>query len=164
MNYRAFMMCGLAWPLICLAGSQTKPADAPAVGPVDQAIIYFSFAPWDGAAYDVEIPLEHLDDAVRPIIRINIWGYPEFPEPKIIHFSGKEDAGGGPSRGDGRALFQANLNKSMPESLVGSVSLKNLQHDSPVSGSYEFATLDGKRKFKGSFQAAWGNKPAKVIR
>jgi hypothetical protein len=164
MNDRAFLLSGLAWLLVCLAGSQIKAADAPAVRPVGQAIIYFSFAPWDGAAYDIEIPLEHADDAVQPIIRIDIWGYPQFPEPKTIQFSGKEDAGGGPSRGDGRALFQANLNKSMPEPLVGSVSFKTLQNDRQVSGSYEFATLDGKRKFKGSFKAAWGNKPAKVIR
>jgi hypothetical protein len=164
MNYRAFLMGGLSLLLVCLAGSQIKAADSPAVRPGDQAIIYFSSAPWDGAAYDIEIPLEHADDAVQPAIRINIWGYPQFPEPKTIHFSGKEDAGGGPSRGDGRALFQANLNKSMPECLVGSLSFKTLQNDQPVSGSYEFATLDGKRKFKGSFQAAWGNKPAKVIR
>jgi hypothetical protein len=164
MNDRAFLMSGLAWLLVCLTGSKVKAADAPAVGPVVQATIYFSFAPWDGAAYDIEIPLEHADDVAQPNIRINIWNYPEFPKPKTIHFSGKEDDGGGPSMGDGRALFQANLNKSMPESLVGSVSFKTLQSDSPVSGSYEFATLDGKRKFKGSFQAAWGNKPAKVIR
>jgi len=75
-----------------------------------------------------------------------------------------EDAGGGNSRGDGLALFQANLNKSMPERLVGSVSFKTLRNDHPVSGTYVFSTLDGKRGFKGSFQAAWGNKPAKVIR
>ena len=131
---------------------------------MDRATIYFSFAPWDGAAYDIEIPLEHADDGAQPFIRINIWGYPEFPKPKSIHFSGKEDAGGGPSRGDGRALFQSNLNRSIPETLVGSVSFKVLQHDCPVSGSYEFATLDGKRKFKGGFQATWGNKPPKVIR
>jgi len=163
-NYRAYLMSGLSWLLVCVAGSQIKAADAPEVGPVDQAIIYFSIAPWDDAAYDIEIPLERKDDAVQPIIRINIWGYPQFSEPKIIHFSGKEDAGGGPSRGDGRALFQANLNKTTPEPLIGSVSLRNLKNDRPVSGRYEFSTLDGKRKFKGSFQAAWGNSSAKVIR
>jgi hypothetical protein len=164
MNLRAFLMSGLAWLLVCPAGSPTKAADAPTVRPVDQAIIYFSFAPWDGAAYAIEIPLEHADDASHPVIRIDIWGYPEFPDPKTIRFSGYEDPGGGPSRGDGRALFQANLNKSMPERLVGSVSFKALQNGHPVLGSYEFATLDGKRRFKGSFQAAWGNKPPKVIR
>jgi hypothetical protein len=163
-KYRAYLMSGLSCLLVCGAGSQIKAADAPAVVPVDQAVIYFSFAPWDGAAYDIEVPLEHADNGVQPVIRINIWGYPQFSEPKTIHFSGKEDDGGGLSRGDGRALFQANLNKTMPERLVGSVSFRTLQNNHPVSGIYEFSTLDGKRKFKGSFQAAWGNSPAKVIR
>ena len=164
MNHRVFLIAGLAWLLVCLPGSRVRAADTPSAGPVDHATIYFSFAPWDCAAYDIEIPLERADGAAQPYIRINIWGYPEFPEPKTIHFSGKEDPGGGPLRGDGRALFQANLNKSMPERLAGSVSFTSLQNDLPVSGSYEFATLDGKRTFKGRFQAAWGNKPEKVIR
>ena len=150
--------------LVCLAGSPIKAADIPSAQPTGQATIYFSAAPWDGAAYAMEIPLEHADDAVQPVIRIDIWGNPEFSEPKTINFSGKEDPGGGPSRGDGRAFFQPNLNKSMPENLMGSVSFKTLQSGHPVSGIYEFATLDGKRKFKGSFQAAWGNSPLRVIR
>lgn len=164
MNYRAYLVGGLWSLLVCITGSRIRAADAPPVGSAGQAIIYFSFAPWDGAAYDIEIPLEHEDDAVQPFIRINIWGYLQLSEPKTIHFSGKEDPGGGPSRGDGRALFQTNLYKTMPERLAGSVSFKILQNDQPVSGSYEFATLDGRRKFKGNFLAAWGNKPPKVIR
>lgn len=164
MTYRACLLCGLSWLPVCVAGPLLKAADAPAVAPADQAVIYFSFAPWDGAAYEIEIPLEHGDRAAQPIIRINIWGYPQYPEPRIIRFSGKEDAGGGPLRGDGRALFQEDFNKSAPERLVGSVSFRILQNDHPVSGSYEFSTLDGRRRFKGRFQAAWGNKPAKAIR
>jgi hypothetical protein len=164
MNNRAFFMSGLACLLLGLAESPIKAADAASVRPEDQAVIYFSSAPWDGAAYAMEIPLEHTDDSVRPVIRINIWGYPEFPGPKTINFSGQEDPGGGPSRGDGRALFQADLNKSMPERLMGSVSFKTLQKGRPVLGSYEFATLDGNRKFKGTFHAAWGNEPTKIIR
>jgi hypothetical protein len=164
MNNRPFFISGLAWLLVGLGGSPIKAADAPSVRPEDKAVIYFSFAPWDGAAYAIEIPLERTDDSVHPVIRINIWGYPEFPGPKTINFSGEEDPGGGPSRGDGRALFQADLNKSMPQSLMGSVSFKTLQKGHPVLGSYEFTTLDGKRKFKGSFQATWGNEPLKIIR
>ena len=163
-DYRAFLMCGLAWLLVFLTGSQVRAADSPAVGAMNQATIYYSAAPWDGAAYGIEIPLDRADDGAQPSIRVSIWGYPEFPKPKTIHFSGKEDAGGGPSRGDGLALFQANLNQSMPERLAGSISFMSLKNGVPVSGSYELATLDGKRKFKGSFQAAWGNKPGMVIR
>jgi hypothetical protein len=164
MNHRAFLTSGLAGLLVCLSGSRVGAADDPAAGPVDQATIYFSAAPWDGAAYDIEIPLKRVDDVTRPNIRIAIWDYPEFSEPKTIRFSGKEDAGGGPLKGDGVAYFQLNLNKTMPERLAGSISFKTLSNNSPVSGSYEFATLDGKRKFKGSFKATWGNKPGTVIR
>ncbi len=157
-------MSGIAGLFVCLSGSWVSAADDPPAGPVDQATIYFSAAPWDGAAYDVEIPMKRVDDVTRPNIRITIWDYPQFLEPMTIRFSGREDAGGGPLKGDGIAYFQSNLNKSMPERLAGSISFKTLKHDSPVSGSYEFATMDGKRKFKGSFKAAWGNKPEKVIR
>jgi hypothetical protein len=164
MCYRAYLTSGVPILLAWFVVSPVKAADIPSARPVNQAIIYFSSAPWDGAAYAIEIPQERAGDSVQPVIRIDIWGYPEFPEPKTVNFSGKEDAGGGPSRGDGRALFQADLNKTMPEILMGSVSFKTLQNGHPVSGIYEFATLDGKRKFKGSFQAAWGNNSPKVIR
>ncbi len=164
MPRHAYLLRGLACLLACLIGLRVRAADAPAAGLIGPATIYYSSAPWDGAAYALEILSEPRDNGAQSSIRINIWGYPEFPKPTTIHFSGLEDAGGGPSRGDGRALFQANFNKSMPERLVGSVSFTSLQGDHPVSGSYEFATLDGKRRFKGSFQAAWGNKPAKIIR
>lgn len=164
MIHRAYLISGVPMLLAWISGSPIEAADIASARPVDHAIIYFSSAPWDGAAYAISIPLGHPDDSVRPVISIAIWGYPQFSRPKTINFSGKEDAGGGPSSGDGRALFQADLNKSMPESLMGSVSFKTLQNGHPVSGVYEFATLDGKRKFRGSFQAAWGNDPPKVIR
>jgi hypothetical protein len=164
MNLNGNWLSAFAGLLFFTGGSQVKAADGVAPGPASQAVIYYSFAPWDGAAYDIEIPLEHVEGASQPNIHINIWGYPEFSEPKTINFSGKEDPGGGPSRGDGRALFQANPNKSTPENLAGSISFSTLQNGHPVSGSYEFASLDGKRKFKGSFLATWGNKPTKVIR
>lgn len=164
MNTRAFLTWGLGWVIACFNGSPARAGDSPAVEQKDQATIYFSFAPWDGAAFSIEIPLERADDLARAGIRIDIWGNPEFPKPRTINFTGKEDPGGGPLRGDGRAIFQAEIDKSTPERLEGSVSFTSLQNDLPVSGSYEFATLDGKRKFKGRFQAVWGNRPPKVIR
>ena len=164
MNLRLFLVGVTGCLLGCLTVSRLGAADTPAAAPVNAATIFFSSAPWDGAAYDLEIPLQRVGDAAEPYLRISIWGFPEFPDPKTIHFTGKEDAGGGPSKGEGRALFQSILDKSMPESLAGTVTFKTLKKDSPVSGSYELATLDGKRVFRGSFQAAWGNRPPKVIR
>ncbi len=164
MNRRTLLMSGLAALIVCLFEFPVGAADTPAAEPEGHATIYFSSAPWDGAAYAIGIPLKASDDAAQPNIRISIWGFPEFPESKTIRFSGKEDSGGGPARGDGIAYFQAILNKSMPMRLAGSISFKSLKYDTPVSGTYDLATVDGKRTFKGSFVAAWGNKPGGMIR
>jgi len=164
MNRRIFFVGAMSCVFASFANSRINAADTPAGGPESRATIYFSAAPWDGAAYAMEIPLARATDAPQSFIRISIWGNPEFPEPKTIYFSGKEDPGGGPGKGDGRASFQAVLNKSWPENLAGSISFSTLRQDRPVSGTYELATLDGKKKFNGSFQALWGNKPMRVIR
>jgi len=129
----------------------------------DPATIYYSAAPWDGAAYAIEIPLS-AGEGAQPVIRVNLWGNPEFAGPRTIRFSGREDAGGGPGKGEGRASFQSVLNKTAPQNLAGAITFQALRRDLPVSGSYEFATLDGRRKFSGSFEAAWGNQPQRVIR
>lgn len=150
--------------LVGVAGSHSAAADSADAQAPKPSTIYYSFAPWDGAAYALEIPLEPGGEGVKPTLRINIWGYPRFSEPQAIRFTGREDPGGGPLKGDGIAHFQAEANKSPPLRLKGTVLFKALLEDQPVSGTYEFETLDGKRKFKGSFQAAWGNKPARVIR
>jgi hypothetical protein len=161
---RAYLIGAMSCLSAFAVNSQIQAAETSANGAAGQATIYYSAAPWDGAAYAIEIPLEATKEASQPFIRINIWGNPEFSEPNTLNFSGKEDAGGGPGRGVGRASYQAVLNKSWPENLAGSVSFKALQKDRPVSATYEFATLDGKKKFKGNFQAAWGNKPMRIIR
>ncbi len=159
MNHRILRAGVMACLFASLVSSQISAAETLAIGRKDQATIYYSAAPWDGAAYAIEIPLEQTKDASQPFIRVNIWGNPEFAAPKTLSFSGKEDPGGGPGKGIGRASYQAILNKSGPEKLAGSISFISLQKDQPASGSYDFETVDGKRKFKGNFQAAWGNKP-----
>lgn len=137
----------------------------PAAGkpPEAKATIYFSAAPWDGAAYDIEIPLEKTKDAPEPVIRVNIWGNPEYLKPETVLFTGKEDAGGGEGKGSGRASYQTILNKSWPEPLSGTVVFKILRKGRPVSAVYDLKTAKG-RKFKGRFQAAWGNEAPLRIR
>lgn len=164
MNPRLLLLGLFACLLACPNGLKLKAADAPTAAPANAATIFYSSAPWDGAAYALEIPLKPTGDAEEPYLRISIWDNPEFPDPRTMNFTGKEDSGGGPSRGEGRALFQRKLDKSMPERLTGKIWFKILTKDSPVLGTYEFATMDGKRVFKGSFQAAWGNKPQTAIR
>jgi hypothetical protein len=151
MNHRGLLLAAVACVALLVVSAQCEAAEASASGAEKHATISFSIAPWDGAAYDLEIPL----DASPSILRINIWGNPEFAEPTTLYFSGREDPGGGLSRGSGRAAFQAIPNKSWPEKLTGSISFATLQKGHPVSGSYDLATLDGKKKFNGHFQALW---------
>ena len=161
---RGILLACAALLALCLAAPRIGGADPSGSKSGDPAAIYYSFAPWDGAAYDLEIPQEPGKEGAKATIRISIWGNPEFPEPKTIRFTGREDSGGGPGKGDGIANYQAILNKSFPQRLAGWVAFQVLRKDQAVSGSYELKTLDGTRRFKGEFQAAWGNKPAKVIR
>ena len=128
-----------------------------------KATIYFSAAPWDGAAYDIEIPPEKTKDAPEPVIRVNLWGNPEFLKPETVSFTGEEDPGGGEGKGRGRASYQTILNKSWPEPLSGTIVFKTLSQGLPVSGVYDLETAKGK-KFKGRFQAAWGNTAPRIIR
>jgi len=123
-----------------------------------KAVIKYSVAPWDDAAYEILIPLPNTAEDSHPFIRIDIWGNPEYQSAKSLHFS-KE----GSHKEGGRAAFQAILDKSMPVTLTGSVSFKALKKEHPVVGSFEFVAEDGKT-FKASFEAAWGNKPIPYIR
>ena len=123
-----------------------------------KAVIKYSVAPWDDAAYEILIPLPKTAQDSHPFIRIDIWGNPEYQSAKSLHFSKK-----GSHKEGGRAAFQAILDKSMPVTLTGSVSFKALKKEHPVVGSFEFVAEDGKT-FKASFEAAWGNKPIPYIR
>ena len=123
-----------------------------------KAVIKYSAAPWDDAAYEILIPLPKTAQDSHPFIIIDIWGNPEYQSAKTLHFS-KE----GSRKDGGRADFQAILNKSMPVTLTGSVSFRALKKEHPVVGSFQFVAPDGKT-FKAGFEAAWGNKPLPYIR
>lgn len=162
MRAQNFLKCAMAGIFAAFINSQLVAAGTQDVAE-HTAIIYYSAAPWDGAAYAINIPVEKAKDVPGPAININIWGNPEFTKPETIHFSGEEDPGGGSGKGSGRASFQLIPNKSWPENLAGTIIFKSLQPGQPVSGTYDLATSDGKR-FRGSFEATWGNQPIRVIR
>jgi len=143
----------------CLLSAPLAAVDAKEI----KATIYYSFAPWDGAAYSIEIPLEKSDDAPDPVIRVSIWGYPEYHKPQTIQFTGKEDTGGGPGKGDGHASYQTIFNKSWPDGLAGQIVFAAIEKGKPVIAAYEFKSEKGK-KFKGRFKAVWGNEPPRAIR
>ena len=123
-----------------------------------KAVINYSAAPWDDAAYEILVPMQNIASGSDPSVRIDIWGNPEFQKAKSFHFSKEGDRKEG-----GRASFQSILNKSMPVTLTGTVSFKTLQKGHPVFGAFELAGPDG-RTFKASFEATWGNKPLPYIR
>ena len=149
--------------LIGLASSHVLAGDAPEAIPKQKATIYFSAAPWDGAAYDLEIPLEKYGGASNPVIRVSIWGNPEFDGPQTLVFTGKEDSGGGDGKGAGRVLYQRILNKSLPENLSGTIAFESLKHGKPFIAVYDLTTAKGKN-LKGKFHATWGNASAGLIR
>lgn len=159
MSDRPTSLNAAAGLLLVLLGSILAANDSRAGDPPDVATILYSAAPWDGAAYDIHIPLKKTPEASDPVISINLWGNPEFAKPTTIRFTGKEDSGGGPGKGSGRAMYQSVLNNSWPENLSGSISFKSLKHDQTVVATYELTTEKGK-KFKGSIRAKWGNKPS----
>jgi hypothetical protein len=123
-----------------------------------KAVINYSVAPWDGTAYEILIPLKEMEGASNPFIRIDIWGNPEFHKGETFQLTGDSH-----SKERGRANFQSVLNKSLPESLKGTISFKSLQKGHPVSGTFDFLSSSGK-VFKGQFQAVWGNKELPYIR
>ena len=146
---------GLAFGFIPVAIVSAAAQGEPA--PI-KAVINYSAAPWDDAAYEILIPVPKLAKGSDPFIRIDIWGNPESQEAKSYHFSKK-----GSRKEGGRAVFQVALNKSSPVTLTGTLSFRALQKGHPVSGSFEFAAPDGKT-FKVTFEATWGNKPLPYIR
>ena len=125
-------------------------ADAKKAQPI-KAMIYFSAAPWDGAAYEILIPIKNTEGPA-PTIRLNIWGNPEFQKREVFKFNGNE----GSSTDRGRVSFQTELNKSMPQNMKGTVTFKRLKKGVPIVGAFDLETLKG-QAFKGEFQAEWGN-------
>lgn len=131
-------------------------AALPAAAAGREATIYFSHAPWDGAAYELRIPLSIAADAPNPVVRVNLWGNPEFAKSETVRFTGKEDASGGPGAGRGRASYQTVLDRSLPEPLTGAITFRALTQGRPVEGTYKLKLKSG-RELRGKFRAAWGN-------
>lgn len=142
--------------LVNLLTEPKKEAKAPEIPAERKPEIYFSEAPWDGAAYEIQIPQEKSKDAPDPVIRVNIWGNPKFTAPETIAFTGKEDSGGGPGKGNGTASYQTRFNSSLPQRLAGTITFQSIQPNTPVSAAYDLTSQKGDR-FKGTFVAPWGN-------
>jgi hypothetical protein len=164
LNHRLGLVVALAGLILASWHSPLLAEEAVVLAATAQAKIYHSSAPWDGAAYAIEIPLEAGKDSPQGYLHINLWGNPEFSEITAYSFSGSEDLGGGPGKGVGRASYQVVLNKSQPIALKGFIEFGSLQKGKPVIGIFVLTSLDDKRQFSGKFEAAWGNKPVAMNR
>ena len=146
--YSRLMICALA----ALVSGCVKPSQAqPGNRMTTSAVISYSIAPWDGAAYQLLIPLSKSSEASNPFIKIDIWGNPSFHQPETLALSTRNN-----SKERGRAIYQPVLNESLPEVLTGTVYLESLKQGLPVSGTFNLSSSDG-RTFVGRFQARWGN-------
>lgn len=149
----------VGWALVLAATGCVQPSpESPTAGGETKATILYSAAPWDDLAYELRVPLKAEGEASQPTIRINVWGNPEFEQPKTLQFSSTDD----PMK-IGRAIYQPIIDDSLPEALTGTVTFDRLKKGAPVSGNYDLATAKG-RTFRGRFLAEWGNTPLPYIR
>lgn len=142
-----------------LAAVLLLAVSAEAKAPPAAAVIYYSSAPWDGAAYEMRVPLKRTKSEAKPTLRIFIWDRPPLEAGLELRFTSHEDSGGGPGKGQGTASFQTVLDKTMPKALSGTLTFAASKPGGPLSGAYDLQDAAG-RAFRGTFKATWGNKPS----
>jgi hypothetical protein len=126
------LILGIAW--------YTFPERNRAVAQTFPATIQRDCAPWDGAAFTVDISLQRGD-----VISISIWQAPEIRSPRTFSFP---DATG--------QVGNASLMRSggLPEQLSGKVFFLSVNQGSRTQGKFELSTESGQH-FAGEFQAEW---------
>jgi hypothetical protein len=128
------LILGIAWytfPKRNQAPVQTFPAT-----------IQRDCAPWDGAAFTVNIPVQGVVD-----LSISIWQAPELTSPNAFSFPDDTGQVGNASLADAAGTS---------EQLSGNVFFSSVQDGSPVDGRFELSTDTGQR-FAGEFHAEWGD-------
>jgi hypothetical protein len=104
------------------------------------ATVYRDCAPWDGAAFTVQIPLGRGD-----VIDISIWKSPEIQIP--ITFTFPDDTGQ-----TGNAILSHHVGQL--DALSGTVRFQSVVEGQPVRGSFNLHNESGEI-FEGSFEAEW---------
>jgi len=129
------LVLGIAW--------LTFPDRDQAVTQTFPATIQRDCAPWDGAAFTVQIALQGGD-----AIQISIWQSPELKLPKTFSFPD-----------DTSQVGNASLMHSTEaaEQLSGKVSFSSVKQGSPAEGRFELFTDTGEG-FTGEFHAEWQDK------
>ena len=146
----------LAWAVLAIAGTGVAQTDRKMT---NTPRISYTFAPWDGPAYELFLPLGQATSTGRPYIRVDIWGNPVFAKETTLALTGRID----PS-GSGRASYHLGQDGAAPRVLTGTVRFDALQRGMPVSGDFNLLSADG-QSYTGKFTAEWGNKsPLDVIK
>ena len=128
-------MCALA-PL-----AAARANDAPVLG----ATIGASCAPWDGAAFVVEMPVDSLGrDLTGARLAISVWKAPRIPAGTMFTFHGIADSGA-------VVLWSG---KDSAQRLTGTVTFGAVGPDAPADGSFDLSTKGG-RRLAARFHATW---------
>lgn len=127
-----FLSIGFAW-LTLKASSQ--PA-----AQIFHATIRHDCAPWDGAAFTINIDLQHGNS-----LTISIWQSPSSALPSAYTFPDS-------TRQIGNALLLDPTGQA--ESITGTVTFTHLDEEYPVEGNFKFVTASG-AQIIGIFIAQW---------
>ena len=149
MASKSGVWAAVVWVLALGAAGGISPALQVPVA--TKAVIRYSTAPWDDVAYELIVPLKPQGKASHPVLRVDLWGNPEFAKRTTLHFSRTGDP-----MVVGRAYYQPIHNESLPEALSGTITFESLKQRATVSGKYDLSGSKG-RVFRGRFVAKWGN-------
>ena len=110
---------------------------------VFEATVNRECAPWDGSAFKVSIPYDP-----GSVVEFSIWRSPDIKLPNTFTFVDQNGK-------IGDAFYVPLFHTAEP--LNGTVSFKQVEEDSPVTGEFNLRTEKGDR-FYGKFHAIWENK------
>lgn len=124
---------------------------------VSPATVEHDIAPWDGAAFNVWIPVEKNGGWPDAWINVRIWKAPEESKMKFV-FPDE-------TMKNGVATYYSNLVtpkaidwwQQPHQSVKGWIRFRKLDGDQPVLGEFEFVTENG-IPLKGRFEAHWLNR------
>lgn len=130
--------------------SEQQKADFPAT-------VEHDIAPWDGAAFNVWIPVEKNGGRPDAWINVRIWKAPEESKMKFV-FPDE-------TMKNGVATYYSNLvtpkaidwRQQPHQSVQGWIRFRKLDSDQPIRGEFEFLTDNG-IPLKGRFEAQWLNR------
>lgn len=120
-----------------------------------RATVEHDCAPWDGPAFGLWIPTDHLGAGLHSWIHLRIWQAPRHPL-GAFHFPDKT------VKPKGTVVFftdlpspqQINWSKQPRQQMKGTVRFTRVRDDQNVIGTLDFMT-DNNLRLRGTFEAGW---------